>query len=117
MAAIIHAAGRIRISVERCKGFTDECQNEALLGYFWQKHPRLQRSVASARLKLASSRHRRRCLAISSPMSAIGRPLDLQPASLVAVPAAAPENHDLIAMGKMLEVLGGKVEAGQVLPN
>ena len=37
MAAIIHAAGRIRISVERCKGFTDECQNEALLGYFWQK--------------------------------------------------------------------------------
>jgi hypothetical protein len=50
-------------------------------------------------------------------MSAIGRPLDLQLASLVAVPAAAPENHDLIAMGKILEVLGGKVEAGQVLPN
>jgi hypothetical protein len=89
--------------------------------HFWvtsgKSHPRLQRSVASARLKLASSRHRRRCLAISSPMSAIGRPLDLQLASLVAVPAAAPENHDLIAMGKMLEVLGGKVEAGQVLPN
>jgi hypothetical protein len=51
-------------------------------------------------------------------MSAVGRPLDLKPASLVALPAAAPENHDpMIVMGKIVQVLGGKIEAGQVLAN